>query len=82
MEEYDCAMPEFESLRYTKHALSRMSQRRLSSIDVELTIRSGETWVDDDGLWVFELGGLRVIVREEQEVGIVITAVKLRGQER
>lgn len=75
-------MPEFEYLRYTKHAILRMDQRKLSRIDVELTIRSGESWIDEDGLWVCELGQIRVIVREENEGGVVITALRLRGMER
>lgn len=75
-------MPEFESIRFTKHALSRMSERKLSQVDVELVIRTGESWIDDDGLWICELGQIRVVIREDQERGVVITAVKLKGRSR
>lgn len=74
-------MPEFESLRYTSHAISRMNERKLSQFDVELAIRSGDSWIDDDGLWICELHHIRVVVREERDVGIVITAMRLRGRD-
>lgn len=75
-------MPQFESLRYTRHAEIRMKERKLSRLDVEMALQSGECWIDEDGLWVCELGHVRIIVRDEQEFGVIITAMKLRGGER
>lgn len=75
-------MPEFDSLRYTTHAISRMNQRKISRIDVELTLQRGESWINEDDLWVCELGHIRVIAREDQGVGIIITAMRVKGGER
>lgn len=75
-------MPEFESLRFSAHALARMGQRRISELDVELTIKNGESWIEDDGNWICELGPYRVVLREENDVGVVITAMKLKGRDR
>lgn len=75
-------MPQFDSLRFTQHAIARMRQRKISRADVELVFDFGEWYLNEEELWVGELGHIRVIVREEQDVGIIITAMRLRGGER
>ena len=35
-------MPEFVSIRYTNHAVARMSQRKIVKADVELVLRIGK----------------------------------------
>lgn len=75
-------MPEFDSIRYTKHAVSRMNQRRILRTDVELVIRIGDSRIDEDGLWICDKGHIRVVVRDDDGIGIVITAVRLKGGER
>ncbi len=74
-------MPEFVSIRYTNHAVARMSQRKIVKADVELVLRIGESRVDEDGLWICEEGHIRVVVREDDGIGIVITVVRLKGGE-
>lgn len=75
-------MPEFDYLRFTSHAVERMNQRKISRADIELVLQVGEWYVNEEELLVCELGHVRVIVREEQGVGIIITAMRLRGGER
>jgi hypothetical protein len=75
-------MPEFDSLRFTRHALARMSQRKISEVDIKLAIQAGESWLNEEEHWICELGHIRVIVREEEGVGIIITAMRLKGGER
>lgn len=75
-------MPEFDYLRFTSHAVERMNQRKISRADIKLVLQVGEWYVNEEELLVCELGHVRVIVREEQGVGIIITAMRLRGGER
>lgn len=74
-------MPEFESLRYTKHASEHMSKRKLSRPAVELTLQHGESWLDDDDLWICELDKIRIVVREESGHGVIITAIRMKRGE-
>lgn len=44
-----------------------------------MAILKGDCWIDDDENWICELGAIRVVIREELDVGIVITAIKFWG---
>lgn len=75
-------MPEFDSIRYTNHAIMRMNQRKIARTDVELVLRMGENWADEDGIWICEMGHVRVVVREDDGTGREITAIRLKGGAR
>lgn len=75
-------MPEFDSIRYTAHAVVRMNQRKIARTDVELVLLMGESWIDEEGIWICELGHVRVVIRDDDGTGIVVTAIRLKGGER
>ncbi len=57
-------MPIFDGIVYTRHALDRMTQRRISREDVELTQRVGEGRPGTLGSWVYERGPYRVLTSQ------------------
>lgn len=73
-------MPIFEQIRYTRHALERMDERRVSRADVELALRIGEGRPGKRGTWIYELGSWRVVAAEEDGSARIITVVRLRGR--
>lgn len=69
-------------MRFTRHALERMSQRKISELDVRLALQMGQSWINEDDHWVCELGHIRVIFREDNGDGVIITAIRAKGGER
>jgi len=47
-------MPVYSAITCSSHAERRMHKRRLSRHDVELVLRIGEGYEEDDGTWVYE----------------------------
>jgi hypothetical protein len=73
----------FTNVVYTRHAIDRMQQRRISKEEVEAVLRFGEGYLDDDEFWVFEMESLhdrrlRVIVTESGDDARVVTVMRLR----
>jgi hypothetical protein len=74
----------FESITFTNHALGRMRQRRITQLDVESIVQSGDgTFDDESGTWSFKgpsMQGriIRVIAFDEGDSARVITAMRLR----
>lgn len=73
-------MPEFRDITYSRHALRRMQQRRISRGEVALVLRIGEGYADEDDSWIYELGKIRVVITERNDVAHVITVIRLRKQ--
>ncbi|MGI8483342.1 MAG: DUF4258 domain-containing protein [Thermomicrobiales bacterium] len=71
-------MPVFDAITYSTHAERRMRKRGLSRQDVELVLRIGEGFHDDDGTWVYELGSIRVVIDDRDATAHVVTVIRMR----
>jgi len=71
-------MPVFETITYSTHAEWRMCKRGFSRHDVELVLRIGDGYMQDDGGWVYELGRVRVMIVDHDDAAHVVTVIRLR----
>lgn len=71
-------MPAFETITYSTHAEWRMRKRGFSRQDVELVLRIGDGYMQDDGTWAYELGRVRVVIVDRDDAAHVITVIRLR----
>jgi hypothetical protein len=56
-----------------------MQKRRLSPHDVELVLRIGEGYEEDDGTWVYAFTNIRVVIVERRSAAHVVTEMRLRS---
>jgi hypothetical protein len=71
-------MPVSDAITYSRHALQRMRQRRISRDDVELVLRIGEGVPEDDGTWTYQLDRLAVVIVEREGAAHVVTVMRMR----
>jgi peroxiredoxin len=71
-------MPVYNAITYSRHAEQRMRIRGLSRQDVELALRIGDGFPEDDGTYVYELDRIRVVIVERGAVAHVVTVIKMR----
>ncbi len=55
-----------------------MRKRRISPEDVELVLRAGDGFLEDDGTWRYELDRLAVVIVEREDDARIVTVMRMR----
>lgn len=70
--------PVYDEITYSEHAVRRMRKRRITRVDVELVLRLGEGFQEDDGTWLYELDQLIVVIVDRDVAAHVVTVMRKR----